>query len=263
MCEWNVDGPMVRSVAAKVMPTVEPTLGFFYAAPVWSDRDSSRKRYHLVATGMQTRITTVHGTGPARAILIRLKPEAAPLFFASALHELRDTDVELRDLFSNSRVTSLTEQLVGAEGTRQRVSLVEDFLLSSMRQRAVDPLMQHAAATLRRNFRLSVQQLAAHLRLNERQLLRRFRATFGLGPKHFARIVRMTRALELRRKGELGWAQVASDCGFTDQAHLIRDFNTLAKLAPGTLFRMTSAAAVRPINETLSGSAFSNTFLVR
>lgn len=263
MWEWNVDGPTARTITGKLLPSIAPQLALHYGAPMWSDRGATPSQYHQIATGIQTGVVTVRATGPVRAMMVRLKPEAAPLFFASALHELRDSQVELRDFFSTGQVSSLIEQLAQARGTAQRVVLVEEFLLARIQTRGLDPRMQRAAASLRANFLLPIHQLAGDLGLNERQLLRRFRATFGLGPKEFSRIVRMTRALELRRKCRLGWAQIAGDCGFTDQAHLIRDFKSLARLAPGTLLRMTSAGTVQPINATLSESAFSNTFVVR
>jgi AraC-like DNA-binding protein len=263
MWEWNVDGPTARTIVGKLLPSIAPQLALHYGAPMWSNRGCAAGPYRQIATGIQTKTVSVHATGPVRAIIVRLKPEAAPLIFASALHELRDSQVELRDFFSNNQVASLIERLAAAGCTRERALLVEAFLLARIQARGFDPRMQQAALGLRRNFHLPVHQLAADVGLNERQLLRHFRASFGLSPKTFSRIARMTRALTLRRQGKLAWAQIANDCGFADQAHLIRDFNAFAQLAPGTLFRMTSAASLQPINEILSESALSNTFVVR
>jgi AraC-like DNA-binding protein len=263
MWEWNVDGPTARTIVGKLLPSIAPQLALHYGAPMWSNRGPAAGPYRQIATGIQTTPVSVHATGPVRAVIVRLKPEAAPLIFAAALHELRDTQVELRDFFSNSQVALLTERLAAAECTRERALLVEAFLLDRIQTRGFDPRMQQAALDLRRDFQLPVHQLAADLGLSERQLLRYFRASFGLSPKQFSRIVRMTRALALRRRGKLTWVQIASDCGFADQAHLIRDFSALTQLAPETLLRMTAAAALQPLNETLSESELSNTFVVR
>jgi AraC-like DNA-binding protein len=230
---------------------------------MWSNRGPAPGPYRQIATGIQTRTVSVHATGAVRAVMVRLKPEAAPLIFASALHELRDSQVELQDFFPNTEVASLIERLAAAGCTRERALLVEAFLLSRIQTRDFDPRMQQAALDLRRDCHLPVHQLATDLGLNERQLRRQFRASFGLSPKQFSRIARMTRALALRRRGGLAWAQIASECGFADQAHFIRDFNAFAQLAPGTLFRMTSEAPLQPINEILSESELSNTFVVR
>ena len=260
--EWDIDGPTACTLSAKLLPNIAPLLVLQYGAPMWSERDSTHSRYHQVAAGIQTRAITIHPTGHIRGMCVRLKPETAPLIFAAGLHELRDAQVELGDFFSHSQTTALIEQLVEAPDTAQRVALVEEFLLSRIQARFVDPRMQQAAATLRRDFLLPVHRLAADLGLHERQLLRRFRATFGVSPKRFARIVRLTRVLELRRRWQRTWAQIASECGFADQAHLIRDFHGLTRHAPETLFRMAASEAVRPINSILGNSAFCNSFIV-
>lgn len=64
---------------------------------------------------------------------------------------------------------------------------------------------------------------------------RRFREQIGLTPKAYANIVRFNRALELARGPKATWAEIALDCGYYDQSHLVRDFQRFAGRAPATL----------------------------
>jgi AraC-like DNA-binding protein len=73
--------------------------------------------------------------------------------------------------------------------------------------------------------------------------------------------VRMTRALELRQRG-FGWLDAVTHCGYSDQAHLINDFNALVHHPPENFFRMISARQVREINASLCQSVISNTYVV-
>ncbi|MER9841163.1 AraC family transcriptional regulator [Mesorhizobium australicum] len=57
----------------------------------------------------------------------------------------------------------------------------------------------------------------------------------GIGPKTLSRIVRFNRALGLSRQQASGWADIAADCGYADQAHLAREFRDLAGETPTTL----------------------------
>ncbi|MEI9988098.1 MAG: helix-turn-helix domain-containing protein [Aliidongia sp.] len=63
--------------------------------------------------------------------------------------------------------------------------------------------------------------------------MQRFTDRFGLPPKRTARILRFNRAVALLRAGTLdSWSGLAIDCGFYDQAHMIRDFHRFAGSAP-------------------------------
>jgi len=81
-----------------------------------------------------------------------------------------------------------------------------------------------------------IESLAAELRVSPRTLHRRFRRATGLAPKEFARIVRLRHAtvaaLSPRARG---WSALALDHGYSDQAHLAREFSALTGLTPEQL----------------------------
>jgi AraC-like DNA-binding protein len=49
----------------------------------------------------------------------------------------------------------------------------------------------------------------------------------GIGPKHLLRIMRLHRALRLASSGQMAWAHVSCEAGFADQAHMVREFDSL------------------------------------
>jgi AraC-like DNA-binding protein len=59
---------------------------------------------------------------------------------------------------------------------------------------------------------------------------------FGYGAKTLARILRMSRALDLARQG-VPPAVVAADTGYADQSHLSREVRALAGVPLGNLLR--------------------------
>jgi AraC-like DNA-binding protein len=66
----------------------------------------------------------------------------------------------------------------------------------------------------------------------------------GLGPKGLGRLVRFQEVY--RRLGAdvpSDWASVALDCGYYDQAHLLRDFRELAGSPPSRLLGSEGALA--------------------
>lgn len=82
---------------------------------------------------------------------------------------------------------------------------------------------------------IPVHQLASHLCLSERQFQRRFRKAVGLTPKQFARIRRFRSSVgTMLEETPDPWSSVAAEYGFSDQAHLIREFSDLVGLSPTT-----------------------------
>ncbi|MFN8574491.1 MAG: helix-turn-helix domain-containing protein [Gemmatimonadaceae bacterium] len=66
-----------------------------------------------------------------------------------------------------------------------------------------------------------------------RRLDRLFRAHLGVPPKTFARVVRFQRALQrVRQEPGCTLAQIAFECGFTDQSHFVREHRRFAGVAP-------------------------------
>lgn len=59
-----------------------------------------------------------------------------------------------------------------------------------------------------------------------------FVAAVGIGPKRFARVRRLGRALAGLAKGDADLAGLALDCGYADQAHLTREFQVFAGMTP-------------------------------
>jgi AraC-like DNA-binding protein len=74
---------------------------------------------------------------------------------------------------------------------------------------------------------MSVAELARVLGYSERQLSRRCRQHVGYGPAHLRRVLRLQRALALRRGGARPSAAAAL-VGYADASHLHRDARALA-----------------------------------
>jgi transcriptional regulator GlxA family with amidase domain len=76
--------------------------------------------------------------------------------------------------------------------------------------------------------------------VSERQLERLFHERIGYGPKLFARVARLqrsTRAIGDLRGSIASWARFAVECGYADQAHLVREFRALSGVTPVTYAR--------------------------
>ena len=83
-----------------------------------------------------------------------------------------------------------------------------------------------------------VRVVGKRVGLSDRQLLRRFRAAVGYGPKTLDRVLRFQRFLARGRAvagGEDSLARLAAELGYADQAHLTRACVDLSGLTPRAL----------------------------
>jgi transcriptional regulator GlxA family with amidase domain len=107
-----------------------------------------------------------------------------------------------------------------------------------------DPVMEGLVRQLRSG--RAVGAAADAVGLGARQLHRRSLVAFGYGPKTLARILRLTRALDLARTG-MPPARVAAETGFADQPHLSREVRALAGIPLGELVPRPAAPLTRAV----------------
>ena len=89
---------------------------------------------------------------------------------------------------------------------------------------------------------IHIADVARECRLSVRHFVRAFRQSMGMPPYKWLLDCRVSAAKEMMLKGNRPLAEIATDCGFTDQSHLTRVF---------TNYVGTSPAAWRRNNSTL------------
>jgi AraC-like DNA-binding protein len=130
-------------------------------------------------------------------------------------------------------VTGLRNRLCQATTWPQRFALLDDAMTGLLRDRAeVHPDVAYAFDRLvDSGGEVTIADLAAEIGWSARHLTNRFRAEVGLRPKETARIVRFDRARRLLGAG-VRPGDAAARSGYFDHAHLTREFQALAGVAP-------------------------------
>ena len=90
----------------------------------------------------------------------------------------------------------------------------------------------------------SVASQAAVAGVVPRTLQRQFRSRTGLAPKRYAAVQRFTSALQQVALERGSLAHIASEAGYSDQAHLTTDLGRHAGLSPGR-FRTLARQQIR------------------
>ena len=193
-------------------------------------------RFASFAAGLYAGPVVIESRGGACCVQVNFTPLGARRFFGLAMSELTDRMVGLDDVLGIEGI-ALRERLGNAHAWSARFAIVETFVAARL-AKARETQAEIAWAYDRiivSGGRIRVSSLADRLGWSRKHLLGKFSNAIGVGPKTLSRIVRFNRALGLSRQGKSDWADIAADCGYADQAHLVREFRDLAGETPTAL----------------------------
>ena len=187
--------------------------------------------------GQMTRPVIVQPTGVVQVFGIRFAPGGAWPFLPVHPSELTDCIVPL-DEAARGLERELSCRLEADSTWQEKITHVEGLLLrhlyaSPPRGVSLQPALTRLVSS---GGGVSIDQLATDLGVSPRQLERRFLREVGVSPKLLSRILRFQQVFRAVAKANTDWALIAVQCGYYDQAHLIRDFRQFAGQTPAVLF---------------------------
>jgi AraC-like DNA-binding protein len=170
-------------------------------------------------------------------LIIEFKEGGAAAFLDLPLHELYESSVGLDELFKSSALAELLERMHSRKLMQEKVLLVQDFLISKLRQTKSDFLILSAVESIKlAHGAISVKQLAESLHTSLDPFEKRFRKVIGATPKQFADIIRMKSLIDRRNNQHL-LVDTCLEAGFFDQSHFIRTFKKFTGQTPKHFFR--------------------------
>lgn len=186
--------------------------------------------------GLQSEASSFSYGKSERAIAVRLRPGAALALLDTPIDGLTDDRVSLEALIGRSAL-DLEEQLSAATSRRERVLTLEAFLGQRLGRPRSDARVDRALAILlQTSGAVSMRELTREAGASPRTLDRLFHQWVGTSPKRFALIVRFQEALARAAAFPTrSWAALAAELGFSDHAHLTREFVRFTGVSPSRL----------------------------
>ncbi|MDX8532368.1 AraC family transcriptional regulator [Mesorhizobium sp. VK25A] len=193
-------------------------------------------RYASFAAGLYAGPVMIESFGGACCVQVNFTPLGARQFFGLPMSELRDRMVGLDDALGFDGI-ALREQLGEASDWYKRFDITEGFIAGRLAEaNGLPPEIAWAYRTVvTSGGRTRISTLAGEIGWSRKHLAAKFTDAIGMGPKTLSRIVRFNRALSLSKQQDDDWAGIAADCGYADQAHLVREFHQLAGETPTAL----------------------------
>ena len=165
---------------------------------------------------------------------IHFKPGGAVAVLGMPAREFTNTHVDLRTIWGQT-ASALREQLCALSEPIERFRLLEQALL----ERLPESSGHHGAVRvgldllMRTHGRAKIRDVARAVELSPRRFIEVFTAEVGLTPKLFGRVQRFQQAVVSSRGAtKVDWAELAVECGYFDQSHLIHEFAEFSDVTP-------------------------------
>jgi len=212
------------------------------------------ERYDTLLGGLHTTPALVTHDGRWSGVQLGLTPLGARMLLGVPAASVANWDAEATDVIGGF-ATRLREVIAAQPDWAGRFAALDELLLRRAAQAEADRVRE-VRSEVRYGWRrlretsgaIGVAELAAETGLSARRLGSLFRAEYGLAPKEAARVFRFDRARRrIGRAAAAGGtlADLAVQCGYYDQAHLAREFRSLAGCPPSQWLAEESGQPLR------------------
>lgn len=239
-----LQGPAHEIDAEPIPPDGRPEI-IVHGGDRWAERDGAgrlRLQSRTLFAGQLTRPVQVAPRGYARVAGAHLRPHGGFDFLRVPQHRFTNQIVDLQAI-DRAFAATLRKEVAVKQDARAMIDAFANVLQTRAGD-GVTPCAAHkpVAIALALKGMITVSHLARTAGVSARQLERLFRQCVGLSPKQFVRIVRFQEVLRAIKSGpfdavqgkpDSGWAAVALEHGFYDQAHFINDFKAFVGCTPG------------------------------
>jgi AraC-like DNA-binding protein len=209
----------------KVFPSSGLVIGFQYKGKLATIKDDKESKLTSAGiTGISDSYKIFKNLADIGTILVYFTEIGFAHFASHPVNELFNLSLSLDDVFDRNKVNEVEEKLAIATEDKQRIKIVEQFLLSQLKDIQTDKLIVEAVKLIyhgKGNIR--IKELNEKLFISQSPFEKRFRKVVGTTPKKFASIIRFHAVLDNLNESK-SLTEICYENNFFDQAHFIKDF---------------------------------------
>lgn len=196
--------------------------------------ESRRDTYWGMLAGLHSDPALIRHSGSQHGVQLAVTPRGATALFGVPASALASTVAHLGQVVP-AFADELVDRLSAATSWRARWAVLDEVFLRALDlDRVLSPELERAWSVLVSTAgQTRVEDLADEAGWSRRHFSQQFRQTYGLTPKMMARVLRFERAQKmLRLPTAPSLASIAAACGYSDQAHMTREWNEFAGSSP-------------------------------
>jgi AraC-like DNA-binding protein len=236
-CYWTLDTPKeIKPEKQRIVPDgcVEMIFEYGDSYRQYRSDGSFFIQPKCFVFGQITEPLEIEATGETGIFAVRFHPEGFIPFATIPIIEMENRPVPLAELFGKDGIR-LEKEVLSVQTTVERIEIIERFLLERLiSTKSIDNIAKASVAIIfELNGQLSVDQLSDQLKINRRQLERKFSSVIGLSPKQLSKIIRLQTTLKMIANNQFtSLTAIAYEGNYYDQAHFIKDFKEFTGMSP-------------------------------
>ncbi|HVR30517.1 MAG TPA: helix-turn-helix transcriptional regulator [Thermoanaerobaculia bacterium] len=239
-CLWRLRGERGEVDLQPIVPDGGTELILHLGEPFLEHGAGVARQGRALLAATFTRPLSVAAAGDVDVVGVRFRPGGVYPFLTVAPVEVAELVVPAAEVVARELRAGIGRVEPGA--TSSLFLDLERALVSRLALAGHDAdFDRRLGALLAGHGDLSISSLATSSGTSRRQLERQFKARVGVPPKVLQRVVRFHRAASRLLDGGVALADLAADLGFSDQAHMNREFRLLAETTPGRYPRQAGA----------------------
>ncbi|MBX2921617.1 MAG: AraC family transcriptional regulator [Chitinophagaceae bacterium] len=217
----------------KVFPSSGLVIGFQYRGQLATIKNNTEDKLKSAGiTGISDGYKVFKNSPDIGTILVYFTEIGFTHFASHPANELFNLSLSLDDIFDKNKVEEVEDKLTVATTDGQRIKVVEQFLLSQLKDIETDKLIIEAVKLIYQSKGIiRVKELNEKLFISQSPFEKRFRRVVGTTAKKFASIVRFNSVLDNMNETK-SLTEICYENNFFDQAHFIKDFKQFTGATP-------------------------------
>ncbi len=239
---WAIDdcSSNVNEHIQRVVPSGLMELMFYFGDKPNVVDEKKRFSENSFLSGQQKSYYDIIVSGKISLFLISFQPYGAKLFFEIPSNEFFNLNVPLTYLLKGDAI-ELESQLCESVTFQEKMIVAEKFLTKLLQKKGkeyeINRIVNSVALINQSKGIIAIDTLSSSVCLSRKQYERTFAEYIGSSPKQFLRTVRFQNSLQAKQRNKnIQLTELAYECGYYDQSHMINDYKLLSGKTPSQYF---------------------------
>lgn len=237
--------------SVKILPDGTTSILFNLGENIGIDSNGTTNKdlSHDLIIGAQKKHYTVHQNTNSYIIGIKFKQGGAFHFFNTPMKEFSHQIINLHDVL-NGESEKLRYKLLEAKNQEDIQRILDHYMIiktgfTNKSSMLVDSVINKVKVSDLPN---KIKDLSNTAKISHKHLITLFNQIVGLSPKLVHRLNKFTTVVDvIQERNQVNWPQVAYECQYYDQAHLINEFKSFSGISPKKYFDNEKAVGLRVV----------------